>query len=92
MHGGHQRPEGTALEGRQLPRQEKLPKLKTALQIWIANDDNDVEGQCPYGIEEEVEGTELETDGMRKAKDGLMANRKQIMIIVWSIVKAKMSI
>ena len=45
MHGGHQRPEGTALEGRQLPWQEKLLKLKTALQIWIANDDNDVEGQ-----------------------------------------------
>ena len=42
MHGGHQRPEGTALEGWQLPWQEKL---KTALQIWIANDDNDIEGQ-----------------------------------------------
>ena len=45
MHGGHQRPEGTALEGIQLPRQEKLLKLKTALKIWIGNDDNDVEGQ-----------------------------------------------
>ena len=29
----------------QLRRQEKLLKLKTALKIWIANDDNDVEGQ-----------------------------------------------
>ena len=45
MHGGHQRPEGTALEGIPLPRQEKMLTLKTALQIWIGNDDNDVEGQ-----------------------------------------------